>query len=196
MLYYRTKKEKVTKATNVKNGVVLLGIAVWLSWLVFEIPMLNFLPMKSSSTNVVVAKGKISVPDTERTFQSLSGDGIFTEPAVGVLTSPYGERWGRTHEGIDIGGETGSNILAADSGTVLLSQWVDGYGNYIEIDHGNGFKTAYGHCDELYVAKGDIVIQGQAIASMGSTGNSTGPHLHFEVLLDGVPQNPLDYVMY
>ncbi len=120
----------------------------------------------------------------------------FTEPAVGVVTSPFGERWGRNHDGIDIGGQENSDILASYSGTVILSGWVDGYGNYIEIDHGQGYKTAYGHCNELLVSPGDVVSKGQVIAKMGSTGNSTGTHLHFEVLFNEEPQNPLEYVIY
>ena len=122
--------------------------------------------------------------------------GSFEEPAYGVLTSAFGERWGRNHNGIDIGGEQGSDILAADGGEVALAEWVNGYGNYILIDHKNGFQTAYAHCDELLVAKGEKVTQGQKIAYMGSTGNSTGPHLHFEVKLNGVYQDPLEYVLY
>ncbi len=196
MLYYRTSKKQSSKGTNAKKGAVFWGIAIWLFWIVSEIPVQLFLAALVPASNTVIAQGKISLYESVEPPNSGVGDGIFTEPAVGVLTSPYGERWGRAHEGIDIGGEAGSDILAADSGTVSCSQWVDGYGNYIEIDHSNGFKTAYGHCSELYVKQGEIVTQGQVIAAMGSTGNSTGTHLHFEVLLDGEPQNPLDYVMY
>ncbi|MBQ2614125.1 MAG: M23 family metallopeptidase [Clostridia bacterium] len=126
----------------------------------------------------------------------VSARDFFTEPAQGVLTSEYGERWGRNHSGIDIGGEDGSNILAADGGTISFAGWVEGYGNYLSIDHGNGFETAYAHCSELLVAQGEVVSQGQVIAYMGNTGNSTGPHLHFEVKREGVFQDPLDYVLY
>ncbi len=197
MLYYRTKQTQGKKRTNAKKSVVLFGVAIWLFWFGLEMPILAFPPaITTPSTNAMITEGTIVIPDSTTMPSHTAGDGDFTEPAIGVLTSPYGERWGRFHEGIDIGGESDSDILAADCGIVSVARWLDGYGNYIEIDHGNGFKTAYAHCNALYINEGDSVTQGQLIASMGSTGNSTGPHLHFEVLLHGEPQNPLDYVMY
>ncbi len=120
----------------------------------------------------------------------------FIEPAVGVLTSSFGIRYGRQHNGIDIGGKNGSEILASESGVVICSEWVNGYGNYIIIEHKNNYKTAYAHCDSFKVAKGDLVKKGQVIALMGSTGNSTGPHLHFEIIENGEYLNPLNYVSY
>lgn len=122
--------------------------------------------------------------------------GSFINPAVGVISSNFGERWGRQHTGVDIAGETGSAILAADAGVIIYADWMSGYGNYIIIDHENGTKTAYGHCDTLLVSSGERVTQGQVIAQMGSTGNSTGPHLHFEIKVDDEYQDPLGYVAY
>lgn len=120
----------------------------------------------------------------------------FINPTVGVLTSSFGERWGRRHNGIDIGSDSGTEILAAAGGTVTFSGNMSGYGNYIVIDHGNGYETAYGHCSSLVAREGEVVKQGALIAYVGSTGNSTGPHLHFEVKANGEFKNPLNYVIY
>lgn len=122
----------------------------------------------------------------------------FIRPTSGVLTSRYGARWGRGHAGIDIGAAKGTPIKAAASGTVTYSQYGynGGYGNYLIISHGNGVQTVYGHCNTLIATTGQKVSQGQTIATVGNTGNSTGNHLHFEVRVNGVTQNPLNYVSY
>ncbi len=123
------------------------------------------------------------------------GTGVFAQPYDGVLTSRYGERWNRMHGGIDIGGNTGDPIRAADNGTVVYAAYNDGgYGNLVQIDHGNGYVTYYGHNSELLVQVGDVVAKGDVIAKLGSTGRSTGPHCHFEVRKDGVTVNPLPYL--
>lgn len=120
----------------------------------------------------------------------------FINPTLGVLTSNFGSRWGRQHHGIDIGGDSGTEIYAALSGNVIFAGTAGGYGNYIKLKHDNGYETAYGHCKSLVVKEGQYVEKGQLIAYMGSTGNSTGPHLHFEVKIDGEFVNPLEYVVY
>lgn len=120
----------------------------------------------------------------------------FLNPTDGVLTSAFGERWGRTHKGIDIGATAGTEIYAAFDGVVKYAGVLDGYGNYIEISHKDGFETAYAHCDSLLAKTGDAVLKGQLIAYVGSTGNSTGPHLHFEIRCDGEVKDPLEYVNY
>lgn len=125
-----------------------------------------------------------------------TGSGSFVNPSYGSLSSRYGLRWDRSHNGIDISGQHGSDIMAADGGLVTYASWMDGYGNYVVINHENGYETAYGHCSELLVQVGQRVIKGEVIAKMGSTGRSTGTHLHFEVKKDGVFQNPLEYVGY
>ncbi len=125
-----------------------------------------------------------------------TGSGTFQRPASGVLTSRYGRRWGRNHNGIDIGGSYGSAILAADGGVVTYAGWMSGYGNYVIINHENGYQTCYGHNASLLVRVGSRVRKGQQIAKMGSTGRSTGVHLHFEIKKNGVYQNPLNYVSY
>jgi murein DD-endopeptidase MepM/ murein hydrolase activator NlpD len=114
-------------------------------------------------------------------------------PVNGPITSGFGWRWGRMHEGIDIGVPCGTPIHAAASGTVIYSGWMDGYGNFVVIDHGNGLATAYGHQSAIYVSGGSV-SQGQAIGAVGSTGNSTGCHLHFEVRVNGSPVDPLGYL--
>ena len=111
-----------------------------------------------------------------------------------TVTSEFGQRWGRLHAGIDLADPTGTTIYASDGGTVIRASYFGGYGNCVEIDHENGRVTRYGHCSALLVSEGDKVYQGQPIALVGSTGNSTGPHLHFEIILDGVQHNPREFV--
>ena len=112
----------------------------------------------------------------------------------GVLTSNFGYRWGRMHEGIDIGAGTGSPISAAAAGTVIVAGWNGGYGNLVVVDHGGGVSTAYGHMSAIGASVGQSVGQGTVIGQVGSTGNSTGPHLHFEVRINGSATNPLPYL--
>jgi murein DD-endopeptidase MepM/ murein hydrolase activator NlpD len=115
-------------------------------------------------------------------------------PVSGPVTSPFGYRWGRLHAGIDIAVPVGTPIHAAASGTVALAGWVDGYGNYTCIDHGGGLATCYAHQSSLAVSVGTHVTQGQVIGYSGNTGHSTGPHLHFEVRINGTPVDPLGYL--
>jgi murein DD-endopeptidase MepM/ murein hydrolase activator NlpD len=125
-----------------------------------------------------------------------SGPGSFSWPVSGTITSPFGWRsnpFGGSpefHQGLDIAAPTGTTVVAAASGTVILAKWYGGYGNYILIDHGGGYSTGYGHLSAIYVSDGQAVQRGQAIGAVGSTGQSTGPHLHFEVRIDGKPVDP------
>jgi murein DD-endopeptidase MepM/ murein hydrolase activator NlpD len=118
----------------------------------------------------------------------------FIWPVHGVLTSGFGWRWGRMHEGIDLAVASGTPVVAAASGTVIVAGWMGGYGNLVVIDHGNGLATAYGHNTSVTVGYGQTVAQGQLIAYSGSTGHSTGPHVHFEVRVNGSPVDPLGYL--
>jgi murein DD-endopeptidase MepM/ murein hydrolase activator NlpD len=115
-------------------------------------------------------------------------------PVNGPITSPFGERWGRMHEGIDIGVGYGTPIQAAAGGTVVYAGWESGYGNFVVIDHGNGLATAYGHQSRIAVSNGESVSQGQVIGYVGCTGHCFGPHLHFEVRVNGSPVDPLGYL--
>ena len=116
-------------------------------------------------------------------------------PTNGMITSRFGQRHGRFHKGLDIANGYGTNIVAASSGTVVYSGWDKyGLGKCIKIAHANGVETVYGHCSNLYVSVGQKVSQGQSIAAMGSTGNSTGSHLHFEIRVNSVAYNPQNYL--
>lgn len=115
-------------------------------------------------------------------------------PCDGVVVSGFGMRWGRMHEGLDIGCAYGQPNRAAASGTVIYSGWLGGYGNLVVIDHGNGLSTAYAHASTLVVGVGQSVAQGETISLVGSTGNSSGPHLHFEVRVNGSAVDPLFYL--
>ena len=119
-----------------------------------------------------------------------------TRPISGVLTSRYGYRWGRTHTGIDIGAPTGTAIKAAASGTVTFSGWKGSLGKLVVITHENGIQTYYGHCSQLIASTGDKISAGQVIAKVGSTGRSTGSHLHFEIRIKGASINPQSYIGY
>ncbi len=126
--------------------------------------------------------------------------GTMLWPAEGEITSPFGWRvhpiFGtqRLHTGIDIGADYGDTVRAADGGVVIHSDWMGGYGNAVIIDHGNGISTLYAHNSQLLVSEGQTVAKGQAISRVGSTGYSTGPHLHFEVRQNGTPVNPLNFL--
>lgn len=120
------------------------------------------------------------------------GSGRLIWPARGYLSSGFGMRWGRMHKGIDIAGS--GSIRAADNGRVILAGWNGDYGNCIIIDHGNGVQTLYGHLRSIKVKVGDVVSQGKMIGIMGSTGDSTGVHVHFEVHKNGGLKNPLGYL--
>jgi murein DD-endopeptidase MepM/ murein hydrolase activator NlpD len=122
----------------------------------------------------------------------VSGDWV--RPVVGPLSSPYGMRWGQLHAGIDFAARPGSIIRAASSGTVVLASWYGGYGNAVDIDHGSGLATRYGHASEVLVSTGEYVTVGQPIALVGSTGDSTGPHLHFEVRQNDTPVDPISFL--
>lgn len=118
----------------------------------------------------------------------------FIWPVSGPVTSPFGMRWGRMHTGIDIGVPYGTPIRAAASGQVIYAGWMDGYGNLVFIDHGRGISTGYAHQSSIAVSNGQAVTQGQVIGYVGCTGHCFGPHLHFEVRVNGTPVDPLAYL--
>lgn len=117
-------------------------------------------------------------------------DGVLTS-GFGWRRSPFTRQW-KFHYGIDVGAPRGAPVTAAADGVVSFADWNDGYGRLVIVDHGDGLRTRYGHNSRIFVADGEPVRAGQVIASVGSTGQSTGPHLHFEVHIDGVPVDPLE----
>lgn len=135
----------------------------------------------------LVVKGTKEVPKTVAT-------GAFLMPTRGRISSRYGSRNGRMHKGIDIATGSGTPIKAADGGTVKFAGNSGAYGKLVQVCHGNGYVTKYAHCSSIDVSVGQKVHKGQVIARVGSTGRSTGPHLHFEVLKNGQNQNPSSYV--
>lgn len=199
-------KRLLKRAADISaKTAIIIAAAVWLSGGVFQ--------SAADTSDVKDAVGVIQDAEVENLFEDSAADDKsltntdiqnddtdtddeFLNPTLGVLTSNFGTRWGRLHSGIDIGADEGEAICAAKSGRVIFSGTANGYGNYIKIDHGGGLETAYGHCSVLAANVGDEVERGQTIAYVGSTGNSTGPHLHFEVKIDGEFKNPLDYVVY
>ena len=162
-----TEKDKVVTALYVKPVVVASAYATY------------------SGTKIA---------STETPSSAVLGIGLI-RPVSGIITSRYGQRASGNHTGLDIATSTGTTIVAAAGGTVTFSGW-DGHGlGYcVRISHGNGVETVYGHCSKLYVTAGQTVAQGEAIAAVGSTGNSTGPHLHLEIKVNGARQNPQMYL--
>ena len=142
----------------------------------------------------VAAKIQAAQAQSSSSSAPSSNPGGYQWPVSGPVTSPFGWRWGRMHEGIDIAVGTGTPIQAAAAGTVIYSGWMSGYGNFVILDHGGGIATAYGHNTSVAVAVGQTVSQGQVIAYSGSTGHSTGPHVHFEVRVNGQAVDPFGYL--
>ena len=142
----------------------------------------------SDPVDAVVYRGTKAIP-------AKIGTGTFALPIRNYYVSSHvGIRWGRMHEGIDCAAATGTKIYAADGGVVTFSGWTAGLGYCVKIDHGGLMSTVYGHCSRLLVSAGEQVYQGQNIALVGNTGNSTGPHLHLEIRYNGEMQNPEDYL--
>lgn len=150
----------------------------------------------NTSTSKYSASGSVNTAGTTSSAKANLGIALI-RPVSGTITSRFGvgSRIRRSsHTGLDIATSTGTPIAAAASGTVTFSGYKGSYGNMLVISHGNGVQTYYGHCSKLYVSAGAQVSQGQIIGAVGSTGNSTGPHLHLEVRVNGVAYNPQNYV--
>ena len=150
----------------------------------------------NTSTSKYSASGSVNTAGTTSSAKANLGIALI-RPVSGTITSRFGvgSRIRRSsHTGLDIATSTGKPIAAAASGTVTFSGYKGSYGNMIVISHGNGVQTYYGHCSKLYVSAGAQVSQGEIIGAVGSTGNSTGPHLHLEVRVNGVAYNPQNYV--
>lgn len=154
--------------------------------------------------NIQIAKNKMAEDlqtqleeKEEKDSRTVNGIYLACVPVTGRISSRFGANESirdHTHKGLDIAASGGTPIKAVADGTVIRAGWSSGYGNLVVIDHGNGVTTYYGHCSRLYVSKGTSVKAGDNIAAVGSTGNSTGNHLHFEIRLNGEQVNPQKYV--
>lgn len=158
---------------------------------------LNLVEMQIAKTNLDTEIQEIVAEKKEKEERTVNGIFLAVQPISGSITSRYGSisslRSG-AHTGLDIAAPKGTEIKAVASGEVILSRSNGAYGNMIQIDHGNGIQTWYGHCTKLYAQVGEWVEAGEVIATVGSTGNSTGNHLHLEVRIDGVAVNPQQYL--
>lgn len=182
---YNTEKKVSQEGSNGKKAVVA------------EVTRINGEKVKAKEisskiiTEVVdeiIIKGTKEPPKTAAT-------GSLINPAPSFrVSSTFGPRWGRMHTGVDFAGPVGTSIRAADGGTVVEAGWHGSYGINVVIDHGNGMKTRYAHNSQALVSPGTKVYKGQIIAKSGNTGRSTGPHCHFEVMINGVHQNPFNYL--
>lgn len=159
-------------------------------------------PEEWKTENIEIAKASINNELTEELEEKIkieestvNGVLLASQPVTGIISSRYGDRDGRSsgHGGLDIAAPSGTPIYACGDGTVIQAGWYGGYGNLVIIDHGNGVQTYYGHCSALYVTKGETVSSGEKIAAVGSTGDSTGPHLHLEIRINGSRINPQQY---
>ncbi|HEX3032469.1 MAG TPA: M23 family metallopeptidase [Bacillota bacterium] len=171
-------EKEVTYRVVMKNGVLVSKEA--LSSKVLSQPVTQIVARNSSRGS--------------NTSRGLSGDSRLSWPVGGDISSNYGSRWGRSHNGIDIAGNNGRTVRAAAAGRVVSAGYEGGYGKMVVIRHDNGLTTRYAHLARIEVNTGDQVDRGEAIGIVGSTGNTTGPHLHFEVLKSGDFRNPIGYL--
>lgn len=151
---------------------------------------------KTTGTSKYSAQGSVNTSLTTSSAKANLGISLI-RPVSGIISSRFGVSSSirrSSHTGLDIATSAGTPIVAAASGTVTFSGWKGSYGNMLVITHGNGVQTYYCHCSALYVSAGATVSQGQTIAAVGSTGNSTGPHLHLEIRVNGVAYNPQNYL--
>ena len=175
----------------------------------YETQMQDFTTVENAVSSLYVQKPQVTVAKTKttsvgsvNTATTIAGGKVslgisLTRPVSGIISSRFGVRSSirsSAHTGLDIATSTGTPVLAAASGTVTFSGRKGSYGNLLVITHSNGVQTYYGHCSKLYVSAGTTVTQGQTVAAVGSTGNSTGPHLHFEIRVNGVAYNPQNYL--
>ena len=181
---YKNQKKIITKGEKGKSEIV--ANVTKLNGIVDEKEIISEKVIVEPVTEVI-RQGTKELPKTAAT-------GSFMVPTSGRLSSPYGMRNGSMHRGIDLANSTGTKVFAADGGRVTFAGYKGSYGYMIEINHENGYVTRYAHLSKMYVKSGDRVYRGQHIAAMGSTGRSTGPHLHFEVLLNGSHQNPSRHI--
>lgn len=187
--------EKITDNNNDGVTTVKTAKADITKELTAKVNKINASKNASYTSSSTSTKKKTTSSTTK--VASLNGVKLTVTPVSGTITSRFGSRESirsNGHTGLDIAAPKGTSIKAAASGTVTFSGYSGGYGNLVKISHGDGIVTYYGHCSKLYVSKGDKVSAGDVIAAVGSTGNSTGNHLHFEVVKNGVELNPQNYL--
>jgi murein DD-endopeptidase MepM/ murein hydrolase activator NlpD len=156
-----------------------------------DVAEVESLAAESASLAAAIQSAQASAGSSGTGASSTAG---FIWPVNGPVVSGFGMRWGRMHEGIDIAASSGTPIHAAAAGTVIHAGWLGGYGNLVVVDHGDGLSTAYAHASAILVGVGQAVSQGETLSLVGSTGNSSGPHLHFEVRVNGSAVDPLFYL--
>jgi murein DD-endopeptidase MepM/ murein hydrolase activator NlpD len=156
-----------------------------------DVAEVESLAAESASLAAAIQNAQASAGSSGTGAPSAAG---FIWPVNGPVVSGFGMRWGRMHEGIDIAASSGTPIHAAAAGTVIHAGWLGGYGNLVVLDHGDGLSTAYAHASAILVGLGQRVSQGETLSLVGSTGNSSGPHLHFEVRVNGSAVDPLFYL--
>jgi len=167
-------KKEVTAEVSYENGIKVASA------------VLGEKVIKEPVDRIVVQGTKAEV--------AFRGTGRFAWPITGQISSSFGKRGGEYHTGLDISSSRGTPIHVSNSGTVSFAGRSGGYGNLVIVDHGGGITTYYAHTDSYSVKAGDAVEKGDVIAKVGSTGRSTGPHLHFEIRIGGTPQNPINYL--
>lgn len=181
---------------KVQRGETLAGIARRYGVPADRVAAANGLDVQSA----IIPGQELIIPGARPRIQLASrgevrgAGGGWIWPVRGRLTSGFGPRWGSVHPGIDIGAPAGTTVVAARAGRVIEAGWDGGYGLSVVIDHGGGVKSRYGHAFALLVRAGQRVEQGQPIMKVGSTGFSTGPHLHFEIIVNGRQVNPWEYL--
>ena len=194
-----TLKEK--KSTNIDNLTIAEKYEPELKEMVTADTIVEKLFVEPKPVITAKNNGSIKIGSVNTATTISSGapnTGIsFIRPVSGTISSRFGAKSSvrsSAHTGLDIATATGTSIAAAAGGTVTFAGYTGSSGTFLVISHGNGTQTYYGHCSKLYVSVGQSVSQGQSVAAVGSTGNSTGPHLHFEVRVNGVAYNPQNYI--
>lgn len=172
----------ITNANKIKSGQEII-IPLELS---FDTPVVV--------TTGSVKERNVSIQSVGSRVSSRTNNGFMMVPTTGVISSLFGPRKGEFHTGLDIANDLGTPIYAAQSGKVIFTGWRGNYGRAVIIDHMNGYQTLYGHNSKIIIKSGQIVKAGQLISQMGSTGRSTGPHLHFEVYHNNKVVNPIEYI--
>lgn len=170
----------------------------------FDVPVEEIAAANDLESDGLIAPGQTLVlpgarrpPERAQVASVSRGSGSigrYIWPAVGPITSSYGPRWGRPHRGLDIAAPNASEVVAARRGVVISSGWKGPYGLTVEIDHGDGVTTLYAHMSKIYVEAGEALQAGETIGLIGSTGESTGPHLHFELRRNGEPIDPIPHL--